>query len=137
MRPKKVVLLVDCYPVSMSTRKLALDIWGYRVLAAETYAEAVAMAGANLIHVAVVELALAGTDGNVLVRELRSMQPEMMTILISESVRYGERAHDADALLAYGSNSPADLRERIRVMAQRKRGPKPQTVLPIPERAIA
>lgn len=124
MRPRKTILLVDSYPVSLSVRKFTLETWGYKVLAAETAEEALLLAAHGSVLVAVVELGLAGVDGNELVRELRKLRPDVRTILLSDSVRSGEREHGADAFLG-GGYSPADLREQVRIMVQRKRGPKP------------
>jgi hypothetical protein len=63
-------------------------------------------------------------DGNTLIGHLKEISPEVPMILTSDTVRAGERAHRADAFLAKGCCSPADLIERIRVMSARKRGPR-------------
>jgi CheY-like chemotaxis protein len=81
------------------------------------------------------DLGLPLMDGNTLIGHLKEISPDTPMILTSETVRAGERAHRADAFLAKGCCTPADLIERIRVMSARKRGPR-KAVQPVAARPL-
>ena len=98
-----------------------------RVLTATTARDAIAAFTGQAIDLALVELKLPQMDGNALVGHLKEISAEVPMILVSDSVRSGERAHQADAFLGKGCCSPAEILERIRVMSARKRGPRKAT----------
>lgn len=140
MRPKKVVLCVHSDPRELSIRKFMLVTRGYNVLAAANSADAVALASTNAIDVILVDLgpdpeAQAGKvaklgskapvvafDGDAIVVALKAVKPHIPALLTSSAVGAGERTHSADAFLGRGCCSPAELLDRLRIMAQRKRG---------------
>ena len=124
MRPKKNILCVDDNEQTLSVRKFLLETRGYRVHTAINGQEAIAIFSATHIDLVLTDLGLPQMDGNALIGHLKEIAPDVPMILTSETVRAGERTHRADAFLAKGCCSPADLIERIRVMSARKRGPK-------------
>jgi two-component system response regulator CpxR len=124
MRPKKTILCVDDNEQTLSVRKFLLETRGYRVYTATNGNEAIALFSSTQIDLVLTDLGLPQMDGNALIGHLKEISPEIPMILTSETVRAGERAHRADAFLAKGTCSPADLIERIRVMSARKRGPR-------------
>lgn len=124
MRPKKTILCVDDNEQTLSVRKFLLETRGYRVYTAINGQEAIATFSTTHIDLVLTDLGLPQMDGNVLIGHLKEIGPDVPMILTSDTVRAGERAHRADAFLAKGCCSPADLIERIRVMSARKRGPK-------------
>ena len=124
MRPKKTILCVDDNEQTLSVRKFLLETRGYRVYTAVNGQEAIATFSSTHIDLVLTDLGLPQMDGNALIGHLKEISPDVPMILTSETVRAGERSHRADAFLAKGCCSPADLIERIRVMSARKRGPK-------------
>jgi two-component system response regulator CpxR len=124
MRPKKIILIVDADPEQLSIRSFLLRTRGYRVIAVASAPAAIAIFTGGQAEIVLAELALSGMDGNALIGCLKEISPSTPMILTSDSVRAGERAHRADRFLSKGHTS-ADLVECIRIMSQRKRGPKP------------
>jgi len=124
MRPKKNILCVDDNEQTLSVRKFLLETRGYRVYTAISGQEAIAVFSTTHIDLVLTDLGLPQMDGNALIGHLKEMGPETPMILTSDTVRAGERTHSADAFLAKGCCSPAEIVERIRVMSARKRGPK-------------
>jgi CheY-like chemotaxis protein len=124
MRPKKTILCVDDNEQVLSVRKFLLETRGYRVFTAINGQDAISLFSSAQIDLVVTDLGLTQMDGNSLIGHLKAISPEVPMILTSDTVRAGERPHSADAFLAKGCCSPADLIERIRVMSARKRGPR-------------
>jgi len=143
MRPKKTILCVDDNEQTLSVRKFLLETRGYRVYTAINGHDAITLFSSTQIDLVLTDLGLPQMDGNALIGHLKEISPEIPMILTSDTVRAGERTHRADAFLAKGCCTPAELIERIRVMSARKRGPRkhvqpvaPQTVLePLASRA--
>jgi two-component system response regulator CpxR len=127
MRPKKSILCVDDNEQVLSVRKFLLETRGYRVVTAES-----AQAALELImhtvpgtfDLLLSDLIMPQMDGNELVRRMKSIAPEVPTIILSGSVKNFERASSADAFLPKGACTPLEVLERIRVMIARKRGPR-------------
>jgi len=124
MRPKKTILCVDDNEQTLSVRKFLLETRGYRVFTAINGQEAIALFSSNQFDLVLTDLGLPQMDGNSLIGHLKEISPEVPMILTSDIVRAGERTHRADAFLAKGCCTPAELIERIRVMSARKRGPR-------------
>jgi two-component system response regulator CpxR len=124
MRPRKTILCVDDNEQALSVRKFMLETRGYRVLTAHTAAEALDIFAAGNIDLVLSDLIMPQMDGNELVRRIKSMAPEVPTIILSGSVKNFERASSADAFLPKGACTPLEVLERIRVMIARKRGPR-------------
>jgi two-component system, OmpR family, response regulator CpxR len=135
MRPKKTILCVDDNEQTLSVRKFLLETRGYRVYTAINGHDAIALFSTTQIDLVLTDLGLPQMDGNALIGHLKEISPDIPMILTSDTVRAGERSHRADAFLAKGCCSPADLIERIRVMSARKRGPR-KAVQPLPARPM-
>ena len=78
--------------------------------------EAIGVFSSTQIDLVLTDLGLPQMDGNALIGHLKEISPEVPMILTSDTVRAGERAHRADAFLAKGCCTPAELIERIRVI---------------------
>jgi two-component system response regulator CpxR len=136
MRPKKTILCVDDNEQTLSVRKFLLETRGYRVYTAINGQEAITLFSSTQIDLVLTDLSMPQMDGNALIGHLKEISPEIPMILTSDTVRAGERAHRADAFLAKGCCTPAELVERIRVMSARKRGPR-KAVQPAPGRPMS
>ncbi len=124
MRPRKTILCVDDNEQALSVRKFMLETRGYRVLTAHTAAEALELFASGNVDLVLSDLIMPQMDGNELVRRMKSMSPEVPTIILSGSVKNFERASSADAFLPKGACTPLEVLERIRMMIARKRGPR-------------
>jgi two-component system, OmpR family, response regulator CpxR len=124
MRPRKTILCVDDNEQALSVRKFMLETRGYRVLTAQTAADALEIFAAGNVDLVLSDLIMPQMDGNELVRRMKSIAPEVPTIILSGSVKNFERASSADAFLPKGACTPLEVLERIRVMIARKRGPR-------------
>jgi two-component system, OmpR family, response regulator CpxR len=124
MRPRKTILCVDDNEQALSVRKFMLETRGYRVLIANTAADALEIFAAGNVDLVLSDLIMPQMDGNELVRRMKSISPEVPTIILSGSVKNFERASSADAFLPKGACTPLEVLERIRVMIARKRGPR-------------
>ena len=124
MRPRKTILCVDDNEQALSVRKFMLETRGYRVLIANTAADALEIFAAGNVDLVLSDLIMPQMDGNELVRRMKSISPEVPTIILSGSVKNFESASSADAFLPKGACTPLEVLERIRVMIARKRGPR-------------
>jgi two-component system OmpR family response regulator len=125
MRPKKRILLVCPDEEQAELCSYLLYVRGYYVLAASDAHEALERIVSTRIDLALVTLELDGLDGNALILQLRGFAPDTPMILTSKFCGSGERSHGADGFLGKDT-SPARLIELVRVMTQRKRGPRKQ-----------
>jgi two-component system, OmpR family, response regulator CpxR len=138
MRPKKTILCVDDNEQALSVRKFMLETRGYRVLSAKTGEEALELFQIGPIDLVLSDLIMPQMDGNELIRRMKQLAPDLPMILISGTVKPGERGNCADAFLPKGACTPVELLERIRIMIARKRGPKKNNSGPqFAERAIS
>ena len=135
MRPKKSILCVDDNEQTLSVRKFLLETRGYRVYTAINGQEAITLFSSTQIDLVLTDLGLPQMDGNMLIGHLKEISPDIPMILTSDTVSAGERTHRADAFLAKGCCTPAELIERIRVMSARKRGPR-KAVQPVTARPL-
>jgi two-component system, OmpR family, response regulator CpxR len=137
MRPKKTILCVDDNEQALSVRKFMLETRGYRVFTAKSGEEALVAFRKGTIDLVLSDLIMPQMDGNELIGRLKEFAPEIPMILISGTVKSGDRAANADAFLAKGSSAPAELLEKIRLMIARKRGPKRGTCgMPFASKAL-
>ena len=127
MRPRKLILCMDTNERSLAVRRFLLETRGFRAIAATSLQQAAEILSTQQVDLVVAELRLPQFDGNAMIAQLKQLLPEMPMLLTSDSVRAGERPHQADAFLGKGNSSPAEMIERIRVMSARKRGPKRAT----------
>jgi two-component system response regulator CpxR len=126
MRPKKVVLYVDGDDQRLSCRAFLLETWGYRVLQVDTATAALALLGTVLpwsVDLMMVMESLPDAEGDWLARRVKTLRPEVRTMMIGERQGYCDSAH-VDVFLPRGANSAAEIRERTRILVMRKRGPK-------------
>lgn len=124
MRPKKTILCVDDNAQALSVRRFMLETRGYRVLSADSAEPALELFRQGGIDLVLSDLIMPFMDGNELVRQMKTIKPEVPAILFSGSIAAFDRANRADAFLPKGCCSPVEMLERIRVMVSRKRGPK-------------
>lgn len=136
MRPKKTILCVDDDEQILSVRKFLLETRGYRVLTAGGSEQALLVFREGGIDLVLSDLIMPYMDGNELIRRMKDVNPEILTILISGSVKAHDASYRADAFLPKGM-SVRDMLERVKVMVSHKRGPKKGTIPAKPGLAAA
>lgn len=124
MRPKKTILCVDDNEQALSIRKFMLETRGYRVLTCTTGHEAIDLFRQSPVDLVLSDLTMPGMNGEELIRQLKETSPDTPAILLSSKVKAYSEGMYADVFLPKGTNDPAELLERIRLLLVRKRGPK-------------
>ena len=128
MRPKKVILCVDDNEQDLSVLKFMLATNGYRVLAATSGQEALAIfAEAAQVDLVLSDCAMPQMNGKQLAERLKRLAPHVPMILLGDPQAMGGEIHVADTMLAKKNCSPQELLERVKVMSARKRGPRKGT----------
>jgi len=121
MRPRKVLLIFDPSVQRLSELKFTLETMGkYRVLSASNIHEAIAF----FLSAPIIDLVLASDGG--LGKKLKGMAPYVPMIVVCGTpgdIRSEFEKGYGDAVVTKNI-STAELLERIKVMAQRKRGPR-------------
>ena len=124
MRPKKIILCIDDNEQELSVLKFMLSTNGYRVLAANSGQEAIAMFADAQVDLVLSDYAMPQMNGKQVAERLKRMAPHVPMILLGDPQAMGGEIHAADAVLAKKNCSPQELLERIKVMSARKRGPR-------------
>jgi two-component system, OmpR family, response regulator CpxR len=124
MRPKKVILCVDDNEQDLSVLKFMLVTNGYRVLAATTGQEAIALFADNQIDLVLADHAMPHMSGDQLVLKLKQIASHVPMVILGDPQKMNGQIHGADALLAKKTCSPQELLERVKIMSARKRGPR-------------
>lgn len=135
-RPAKTIILVDDNEQVLSVRSVVIGTWGYNVVKCACAAEALQWlreAQVGAVDLLLTDLVMPGIDGNELARLAKLIDPFLPALVVSGSVTSFDRANHADWFMPKASCSPAELRERVRLMVARKRGP----MLPAKKAAIA
>ena len=124
MRPKKVILCVNPNEQELSVLAFMLTTNGYRVLAAASGQEAIAMFTGEPVALVLADNAMPQMNGKQLVERLKRMAGHVPMILLGDPQAMGSEIHVADALLAKKNCPAQELLERVKVMSARKRGPR-------------
>lgn len=128
MRPKKVILCVDDNEQDLSVLKFMLTTNGYRVLAATSGQEALAILSDSVqIDLVLSDYAMPQMNGKQLAERLKRLAPHVPMVLLGDPQSMAGEMHVADAMLAKKNCSPQELLERVKVMSARKRGPRKGT----------
>lgn len=127
-RPKKAILLADSDEFRMSLRAFMLENHGFAVVRATTAEEALRICcGADswMLYALVTDALLEDMAGFELARRSKALLPDVPVVLTTSStIAPGE--FDWPYLAAFFNRGarPIDLVERLKLLTQRKRGPK-------------
>jgi hypothetical protein len=137
MKPKKVILCVAADADVLSERAFVMATWGYSVLQAVGDEAIDALRQAHALDLVVVFTPLLSRNvGNLLDQDLdaeavlacaQQLYPEAPTLEIRDAAWSCEQPSFATQVMALsGRQWPwADVRERLRVLTTKRRGPKP------------
>lgn len=124
MKPKRTILCADSNEQALSIRKILLETRGYRVVACTRGDDALARVVQGGVDLVLADMAVHGMDGARLVQEAKKVSPATPAILLSSKARIPEVHSHADAFFPKGTQTPAELLDRVRQLLVRKRGPK-------------
>jgi len=125
MRPKKVILCVDDNEQELSVLKFTLTTNGYRVLAASSGQEAIAVFSAEpQIDLVLADTHMPQMSGIQLAERLKRIRSHVPMLLLGDAQAVGGELHVADAVMARKNCTSFELLERVKVMSARKRGPR-------------
>jgi two-component system response regulator CpxR len=122
MRPKKIILCVDDNEQDLSVLKFMLSTNGYRVLAATTGQEAIAMFGDHLVDLVLTDSAMPQMSGDQLIRRLKQLAAHVPMVLMGDPQKM--EIHIADAFVSKKNCTPMELLDCIKLKSARKRGPR-------------
>ncbi|MGB8260502.1 MAG: response regulator [Terracidiphilus sp.] len=137
MRPKKIILCVDDNEQELSILKFMLITHGYRVVAATSAQEALALFSELQVDLVLADFEMPQMNGRQLVERLKAIAGHVPMILLGNPQRMAGEPHAADALFGKKTTSPHELLDRIKAMSARKRGPRKGTVRMAPQIELA
>ena len=124
MRPKKLILIAIADEAELSTMRFMLNTNGYRVIAAGNGEAAVDLFSANSVDLVLIDFHLPRGNGDQVAKRMKAIKPDIPIIMLRGRRPLGTDVFAADCLLDKTRTPMADLKERIKVMSARKRGPR-------------
>ena len=124
MRPKKIILVVNCNEQELSVLAFMLSTNNYRVLSATCGEQATALLSENSIDLVLACDGMPHWNGGQIVSRLKEIASHVPMILLCDPARVSSQPHAADALLPKKNCSPLQLLDHVRNMSARKRGPR-------------
>ena len=125
------ILCIDDEENQLVLRKLMLERAGYRVLTAESPAEAIALFGSETVDLVIVDYYMPGMNGLALAREILRQKKLPIVVLSAYAELPGESIGTADTWIMKGTGSEellrriAELLSRSSALADRGR-PSPE-----------
>jgi DNA-binding response OmpR family regulator len=128
---KTTILCIDDEENQLVLRKLMLERAGYRVLTAESPAQAIALFGSDTVDLVIVDYYMPGMNGLALAREILRQKKLPIVVLSAYAELPGESIGTADTWIMKGTGSEellrriAELLSRSSALADRGR-PSPE-----------
>jgi DNA-binding response OmpR family regulator len=125
------ILCIDDEENQLVLRKLMLERAGYRVLTAESPAQAIALFGSDTVDLVIVDYYMPGMNGLALAREILRQKKLPIVVLSAYAELPGESIGTADMWIMKGTGSEellrriAELLSRSSALADRGR-PSPE-----------
>lgn len=127
MRAKKTIVCVAAEEGVLSERAFVLGTWGYRVLQAEGAAaeELLKNLRAGAVDLVVVFTPMLETEA--VLECARRLHPETPSLEVRDARWPSEQPSFADQVISLAGRTRmwADVKERVRMLLAKKRGPKP------------
>jgi len=112
------ILCIDDEENQLALRKLMLERAGYRVLTAESPAEAIALFGSDTVDLVIVDYYMPGMNGLALAREILRQKKLPIVVLSAYAELPGESIGTADTWIMKGAASE-ELLKRITELLSR------------------
>lgn len=119
MRPKKKVLMCCVDTTVLSEMRLVLDLWGFLTVSCATPEDALLMAGKG--YDCALLIPAEGDYNDALVVQLQRANREMPVVLL---MRQRAQIQTLTSHVVYEGSGRAELREMLRVVVARRRGPR-------------
>ena len=121
MRPPKKILLVASDEDHLGVLRFILETQRFRVTAAASAVEAAEILRTHFFEVLLCEWPLPGIEA--LLDQARAIDDQLRSLVLATSLKETPEGVYADAIATRGCSN-AELLERVRILAARKRGPK-------------
>jgi CheY-like chemotaxis protein len=82
----KVILCVDDEAVGLSVRKMLLESRGYRVLTAESGADALVLFSSENLDLVILDYLMPGMNGDVVAEKMKVLRPDLPILMLSAYV---------------------------------------------------
>jgi CheY-like chemotaxis protein len=98
--PKAVILCVDDEPNALILRKMVLEKAGYRVIAANSPAQALELLSSEPVDLVLSDQLMPGRTGTELARQIKTISPHLPVVVISGVNEVPADADSADLFLS-------------------------------------
>ena len=112
------ILCIDDEENQLVLRKLMLERAGYRVLTAESPAEAIALFGSDTVDLVIVDYYMPGMNGLALAREILRRKKLPIVVLSAYAELPGESIGTADTWIMKGTGSEELLRRIAELLSR-------------------
>ena len=112
------ILCIDDEENQLVLRKLMLERAGYRVLTAESPAEAIALFGSDTVDLVIVDYYMPGMNGLALAREILRQKKLPVVVLSAYAELPGESIGTADTWIMKGTASEELLRRIAELLSR-------------------
>ena len=112
------ILCIDDEENQLVLRKLMLERAGYRVLTAESPAEALALFGSDTVDLVIVDYYMPGMNGLALAREILRQKKLPIVVLSAYAELPGESIGTADTWIMKGTGSEELLRRIAQLLSR-------------------
>jgi len=112
------ILCIDDEENQLALRKLMLERAGYRVLTAESPAEAIALFGSDTVDLVIVDYYMPGMNGLALAREILRQKKLPIVVLSAYAELPGESIGTADTWIMKGTASEELLRKIAELLSR-------------------
>lgn len=119
MRPRKRILLYCIDELALREMRMRLDIWGYSIDACNTYQNAIALARGWYDCAFII--AMTADDAVDLALVLKRINPELRVVELRKKMSMVQTLAD---VVRFEGDGFAEVRETVRLLVERKRGPK-------------
>ncbi len=82
----KVILCVDDEAVGLWVRKMLLESRGYRVLTAESGADALVLFSSEILDLVILDYSMPGMNGDVVAERMKELRPDLPILMLSAYV---------------------------------------------------
>lgn len=124
MRRRRIVLLFDDNEHALRTRGYLLWVRGYRVIGVMTAAAAFDALGLNDVQLVLARYRAPARIAEEFVKGVKMIAPEIPVMLFDPDSANYVRVDCAQAFLSGPACTPAEILDRVRILINRKRGPK-------------
>jgi DNA-binding response OmpR family regulator len=117
-------MLIDSDQDRLGVRRFQMETWGFAVNSASTAADARDLGAVCEPDLIVGVWKFTGGDLVALLKDLKSQWPHIPSLLVAEQLAAMPEVAIADTVLIKNQCQPEAMRERLKIMSARKRGPR-------------